>query len=431
MRCLFFSSWFSPPEGDFFSWLSYNAEMKTFDEAYLTIMEAAAGFVPEGEPVPLDAAPGRFLAENLTAPEDLPMADNSAMDGYCFRRSDAVAAASESPVSLPLTTGIDAGHPLDSLPGGHAAYIATGGILPAGADTIVRIEDAELSSHGTHVLIRSLPPEGTYIRHRGRDRRAGDLVLTAGLRLTPYAVGVAASLGRTVVRVARRPRVCILVSGDEVVMPFDHPQPWQVRNTNTPILKALIRSAGGEPLDLGIVRDDLGSAEAALRRAAELGDVVVSSGGISMGRKDPFATALETVGAAVSIRGVAMKPGKPLTFGYIGKTPYFGLPGNQASSAVTAELFLRPFLARLQGSADPDHRRVHLPLSKEAANRTGRDDFQRGRLVNTASGPVAETLEKQDSHFLSSLLGADLLVRIPGERPQIKAGELVECRFIG
>lgn len=405
--------------------------MKTFDEAYATIMEAAAGSVLENEPVSLDAAPGRILAENIAAPEDLPMADNSAMDGYCFRRSDAVAATSGAPVSLPLTTGIDAGHPLEALPEGHAAYIATGGVLPAGADTIIRIEDAELSSPGTHLLVRSLPPEGTYIRRRGRDRRAGDIVLAAGVRFTPYAVGIAASLGRTVVRMARRPRVCVLVSGDEVVMPFEHPLPWQVRNTNTPILKALIRSAGGEPLDLGIIRDDPGSAEAALRRAAELGDIVVSSGGISMGRKDPFAAALDIIGAAVSVRGIAMKPGKPLTFGSIGKTPYFGLPGNQASSAVTAELFLRPFLARMQGSADPDHRCVLLPLTKDATNRTGRDDFQRGRLVGTASGPAAETLEKQDSHFLSSLLGSDLLVRIPGDRPQIRAGELVECRFIG
>ncbi|HQG30103.1 MAG TPA: molybdopterin molybdenumtransferase MoeA, partial [Candidatus Ozemobacteraceae bacterium] len=134
--------------------------MKTFDEAYATIMEVAAGSVPESEPVPLDAVPGRILAENLAAPEDLPMADNSAMDGYCFRRSDAVAASSGTPVSLPLASGIDAGHPLEALPEGHAAYIATGGILPVGADTIVRIEDAELPAPGTHLLVRSLPPEG-------------------------------------------------------------------------------------------------------------------------------------------------------------------------------------------------------------------------------------------------------------------------------
>lgn len=405
--------------------------MKTFDAAYATIMEAAAGTAPEHEPVPLSAALGRVLAEDLTATEDLPMADNSAMDGYCFRRSDAASATSDTPASLPLTTGIDAGHPLEGLPAGHAAYIATGGVLPAGADTILKIEDTEIPPPGTHLLVRSLPPEGTYIRRRGRDRRAGDLVMAAGERLTPYAIGVAASLGRTVVRVARRPRVCILVSGDEVVMPFEHPQPWQVRNTNTPILEALVRSAGGEPLDLGIVRDDPVSAVAALRRAAELGDVVVSSGGISMGRKDPFASAIESIGAAISIRGVAMRPGKPLTFGRIGNTPYFALPGNQASSAVTAELFLRPFLARLQGSAHPDHRLVRLPLAKDSSNRTGRDDFQRARLVDTASGPAAEPLEKQDSHFLSSLLGADLLVRHPGDRPQIRTGDLIECRFIG
>lgn len=405
--------------------------MKTFDSAYATIMEASAGLAMESESVSLDIALGRILATDLHALEDLPMADNSAMDGYCFNRADVAEVSSGNPVLLPLAPGIDAGHPLDALPAGHAAYIATGGMLPAGANTILKIEDAELPPPGTHLLVRSVPPEGTYIRRRARDRHAGDLVMNRGEPLTPFALGVAASLGQTVLRVSRRPRVCILTSGDELVMPFDKPQPWQVRNANTPILSALVRSAGGEPLDLGIVRDDPDSAIAALRQAAELGDVVVTSGGISMGRRDPFVSALDSLNILVSFRGVEMKPGKPLTFGSIDGKPYFALPGNQASSAVTAELFLRPFLARLLGSRRPDHRCVMLPLLRDSFNRSGRDDFQRARLVNTPSGLAADSLEHQDSHLLSSLLGAELLARHPADKAQLKAGDFIECRFIG
>lgn len=405
--------------------------MKTFDSAYAAIMEFSAGLAMASEAVPLDAALGRILATDLHSPEDLPMADNSAMDGYCFRRSDAAEASSGSPASLPLAPGIDAGHLLAELPPGHAAYIATGGMLPAGADTIIKIEDAEVPEPGTHLLIRNLPPEGTYIRRRGRDRHAGDLVMAAGEPLTPFALGVAASLGQTVLLVSRKPRVCILTSGDELVMPFDKPQPWQVRNANAPILAALVRSAGGEPLEMGIVRDDPDAAAAALRQASEIGDVVVTSGGISLGRRDPFAAALDSLRIPVSVRGIAMKPGKPLAFGSIDGTPYFALPGNQASSAVTAELFLRPFLARLQGSRRPDHRCAMLPLLRDSFNRSGRDDFQRARLADTGSGLAADSLEHQDSHLLSSLLGAELLVRHPADKPQLKAGELIECRFIG
>jgi len=405
--------------------------LHTFESARDLIMAAAAAHAMPPESVTLDQALGRILAADLSAPEDLPMADNSAMDGYCLRHADAAGARPDSPVTLPLVAGIDAGHPLDTLPAGHAAYIATGGMIPAGADVVLKIEDAVLTPDAGSLVVKCLPPIGTFIRRRGRDRRKGDLVLFRGEPLTPFALGVAASLGRMAVEVARRPRVCLLTSGDEVVMPFEIPKPWQVRNSNATILQAFIRSAGGEPLDLGIVRDDPEAAIAALGEAARLGDVIVTSGGISMGRCDPFVTALERMNATLDVRGVLMKPGKPLTFGRIQGRPYFGLPGNQASSAVTAELFLRPFLARLCGSLRPDHRLAMLPVTRELQNRAGRDDFLRARLVQTASGPAAEPLGHQDSHLLSSLLGADLLARHPVDRPQLAAGDLVECRFIG
>ncbi|HOY67626.1 MAG TPA: molybdopterin molybdotransferase MoeA [Candidatus Ozemobacteraceae bacterium] len=405
--------------------------LHTFETTRDLIMAAAATHAMPPESIPLDQALGRILAADLSASEDLPMADNSAMDGYCLRHADAAGARPDAPVTLPLVAGIDAGHPLETLPEGHAAYIATGGMIPAGADVVLKIEDATLTPDTGNLVVKSLPPVGTFIRRRGRDRRRGDLVLSRGEPLTPFALGVAASLGRMAVEVARRPRVCILTSGDEVVMPFETPKPWQVRNSNATILQAFVRSAGGEPLDLGIVRDDPEAAIAALGEAARLGDVIVTSGGISMGRCDPFVTALERMNAPLDVRGVLMKPGKPLTFGRIHGKPYFGLPGNQASSAVTAELFLRPFLARLCGSLRPDHRLAMLPLTRELQNRTGRDDFLRARLVSTATGPAAEPLGHQDSHLLSSLLGADLLARHPVDRPLLAAGDLVECRFIG
>jgi molybdopterin molybdotransferase len=218
----------------------------TYDDAYRRIMETAAARPMPAEGAPLADLPGRVLAEDLHAPTDIPAAANSAMDGYCVRHADIAAATATAPAILPVAGHIDAGHPLPALPAGHAAYIATGGLLPEGADTVVKLEDTERLEAPERVVIRSAPPLGTYIRKRGKDMQAGALVLGQGQVLGPFEVGIVAALGRMGVQVRRRPRVALLTSGDELVMPFDDPQPWQVRNANSPLLAAAIRQAGGE-----------------------------------------------------------------------------------------------------------------------------------------------------------------------------------------
>ncbi len=404
--------------------------LPTYDDAFRLIMEAAAGCLLPVEGAPLADLLGRVLAEDLHAPTDIPAAANSAMDGYCLRHAEIASATAAAPITLPVAGHIDAGHPLAGLPAGHAAYIATGGLLPDGADTVVKLEDVELLDAPERIAIRSAPPPGTYIRRRGKDMQAGALVLGQGQTLGPFEIGIVASLGRMGVRVRQRPRVALLTSGDELVMPFDEPQPWQVRNANSTLLAAAIRDLGGEPLDLGIVRDDPARAAAALERAAELGDVVITSGGISLGRRDPFTAALQALQVRPLVHGVAIKPGKPLFFGFLGGKPVFGLPGNQASTAVTFHLFARPFLARMQGRRTPDLSAIVLPLGKAIDNRTGRDHFLRGSIVTNGSSSCAEPFPHQDSHLITSLSGAEILIRHPAGTPVLVAGSPVTCLLI-
>lgn len=403
----------------------------TFDEAYQAIMGLAAGFLLTAEGCPLNELGGRVLAEDLLAPSDIPLADNSAMDGYCFRHSEIAGATVESPVALPVDGQIDAGHPIPGLTVGHAAYIATGGLLPSGADTIVKIEDIEVLNDGKskRVVVRSAPPLGTFIRSRGKDMKTGELVLPHGELLGAFEVGVVAAIGRMGARARRKPRVAILTSGDELVMPFDDPEPWQVRNANTSLLAAQIKELGGEPIDLGIVRDSTEQAAKVLDQASDLADLVITSGGVSMGRHDPFIAAFQTLCVRTVVHGVAIKPGKPLFFGILNDKPLFGLPGNQASTAVTFQLFVRPFLARLQGNRNPDHPKLVLPLSNPSANSSGRDHFLRGAIV-TDTTSRAEAFPKQDSHFLSSLAGARILIRHPADRPRLAAGDPATCFLI-
>lgn len=403
----------------------------SFDQAEKVIFPEASAFRMSAEGVPLDSLLGRVLAADLKAPSDQPAADNSAMDGYAVRHADVAAASAENPVSLLVAGEALAGHPCERLPDGHAVYITTGGLIPPGADTVVKIEDVTVSADRRQMSVVSAPPLGTYIRRQGKDMRAGQVVLEAGSRLEPFLVGIVASLGHCAVSVTRRPRVAVLTSGDEVVMPFEIPEPWQVRNANAPTLSAQIHEAGGIPLDLGIVRDRTARAVEMLLEAASQADLVVTCGGVSMGEKDPFIAAFKQLGVKTLVHGVAMKPGKPLFFGLLNGKPLFGLPGNQASCAVTCELFVRPFLRRMLGDRRPDRTRLWLPLSTGMANRTGRDHFMRGRISGTPEGTVAEVLAHQDSHLLSSLIGIDLLVRHPGTMPQLAAGERLECRLIG
>ncbi len=401
--------------------------LESFDEARVSVFHESRKFLMDGEGCPLDDCAGRILAEPISAPHDLPLADNSSMDGFCLRCSDVGSASPETPIVLPISSHIDAGTPPGFLEPRKAAYIATGGLLPEGANAVLKLEDSIVSRDGKHLTVTRPLPSGSFVRPRGRDARAGTPVLEPGTRLTTFELGLLASFGRVAVRVSRKPRVALVTSGNELLMPFENPQPWQIRNSNSTILSSQIIEAGGNPIDLGIVRDDIGNALESLEKAASLGDIIVTSGGISMGRKDPFIAALHQAKSRTLVSGVAMKPGKPFYFGFFKGVPIFGLPGNPASSAVTFELFVRPFLGRILRRLDPDRNSIHLPLSATTANPSPRDIFFRARIRSIDGRTVAEVLEKQESHMLSSLLGADLLIRHRAGEPYLRKGRTVEC----
>ncbi|MFZ2960076.1 MAG: gephyrin-like molybdotransferase Glp [Candidatus Ozemobacteraceae bacterium] len=404
----------------------------SFDDAFERLISEAPHHRTLTEGVPLPSARNRVLAKDLAAPSDQPACDNSAMDGYCIRHADAASATPEEPVTLPIVGEALAGSPLLVLSPGNAAYITTGGMIPQGGDTVVKIEDVNVAPDKSTVTFSSIPPIGTYIRRKGKDMRTGDLVLPSGELLAPFAIGTAASLGRMVVPVARKPRIAIMTSGDEVVMPFEQPQPWQVRNANTYALSAQIEEAGGIPVDYGIVRDQPEQAVAALREAVAVCDAIVTSGGVSMGEKDPFIAAFRLLGVDIRVHGVAIKPGKPFFFGLFEGKPLFGLPGNQASCVVTFEIFVRPFLRRMLGDRRPDRPMMWLPADRILTNRTGRDHFLRARIVpdpKRNGQSMAAVLPQQDSHLLTSLVGTNLLVRHSGSQEIADTDVLFECRL--
>jgi molybdopterin molybdotransferase len=402
----------------------------SFDQALAAVLAevpSQAGRIPET--VSAADALGRVLAEDLRAEKSLPECDTSAMDGYCVRHQDIAAATETAPVSLEIAGEIFAGHPLPSLPSGASFYITTGGMIPEEADTVIKIEDVTVT--GNRVTVVSAPPKGCYVRPRGREMRKGDVVLSAGEVLTPSRLGVLATLGRTRARVSRKPRVAIFTSGDEVLMAFEDPKPWQVRNSNSPCLCAQVTSAGGYPVDYGIIRDEDPDVPGKIRRALEDCDVCITSGGISMGTKDPFVAAFTAMGVHKKVHGVAIKPGKPFFFALEQGKPVFGLPGNQASGAVTFELFVRPYLMRWQGRQQPDRDILMLPLVTPSRNTTGRDHFMRGFLRVTDGMAKAEPFSRQDSHLISSISGAQLLLRHCPQPECLQAGDAVECRLIG
>jgi len=402
----------------------------SFDEALGKVLAESSRHILDSEGCEVSESLNRVLREDVYAPSDVPQADNSAMDGYCVKHSDVASAKPDKPIQLPICGYIDAGHPLESLSAGSAAYIATGGMLPAGADCVIKIEDIEKSHTGNEILVKSAPPLGTYIRLKGKDFKKGEKVVSSGEVISPFLMGVLASQGLPTFRVSRRPRVAVITSGDEIVMPFEDPKPWQVRNANSYILSGQIAQAGGIPMDFGIMPDDPKQAEKAIQRALQLCDLVVTSGGISMGNRDPFIAALRNLNAEEIVHEVAIKPGKPFYFGTLDGKPIFGLPGNQASSAVTFELFVRPFLTRIQSWKNPDRLSIWLPLKEASVNKTDRDHFARARIVSKSGRTYAEPLENQASHMLTSLIGVQLLVRHAARIPRLDAEQIVECKLI-
>ena len=341
--------------------------MRPLDEVRAEILDAVAPLPPVRMPI-RDVA-GLVLAEAVAAREDVPPFANTAMDGYAVRAADTAAANDDDPVTLDVVGDLPAGYaPGASVGPGEAVRIMTGAPIPDGADAIVPVEQTSRDC-ATRVQIHRAATAGAHIRDAGGDVAAGDAVFAPGDVLNPAAVGVLASLGVTDVLVHARPRVAVLATGDELVDGDAPLAPGQIRNSNGPMLRALVAEAGCEVVDLGIARDDEAALEALLLEAAAGCDAIITSGGVSVGDYDVVKAVLSRIGALVWSQ-VAIKPAKPLAFGVIGTTPIVGLPGNPVSSHVSFELFARPALRRMAGHEHLDRPVVTAPRLDRGASPT-------------------------------------------------------------
>ena len=363
---------------------------------------------------------GRVLARSVSSAIDVPPADNTSMDGYALRCADLPAAGTVLPISQRIPAGV-VGAPL--LPG-SAARVFTGAQLPPGADAVVMQEQCEALEEG--VKINAVPAPGQWIRRCGEDVRTGDVVLPAGTRLTPQAVGLAASVGAAQLNVTRRPRVALFSTGDELVMPGEPLKPGAIYNSNRFTLRALIHALGCDCIDLGIVPDQLDATRAALRQAALGADLIVTSGGVSVGEEDHLRPAVQAEGR-IELWQVAIKPGKPFAFGDVrredGSAAHFvGLPGNPVSSFVTFLLLGRPLLLRLQGVANVEPKPTRLRADFDWPRVDKRREFLRVRR-NEAGG--LDLFANQSSGVLTSAVWGDGLVDNPGGQA-IRRGDSVD-----
>lgn len=373
------------------------------------------------EQVSIAAAVGRVLAEDLIARVTKPPADVSAMDGYAVRAVD----VSRVPVTLAVVAELAAGAPGTATIGaGEAARIFTGAPLPAGADTIVIQENT--TAEAGRVTVREGAAAGRYVRKAGLDFSAGTVGLPAGLRLAPRHVALAAAMNRPWLRVYRRPLVAILSTGDEIVGPGEPVGPNQVVSANAMALSAFVTADGGVPIDLGIAPD---RAEALRDGAAQArgADLIVTTGGASVGDHDLVRSALGAAGLEVDFWQIAVRPGKPLIHGRLGSIPMLGLPGNPVSSLVCAQLFLRPLMAAMHGIriGRPHTETARLGAGLDANDR--REDYLRATLARDSHGRLVATPHPvQDSSMLAALARSDgLIVRAP-HAPAIGAGSEVD-----
>jgi molybdopterin molybdotransferase len=391
----------------------------TVEEALARILDRVA---PLGaEQVLLDEAAGRVLAETVVAERQLPPWDNSAMDGFAVR-----AAEVRPGESLPIASTVAAGHAPAPLPVAAVARIMTGAPVPAGADAIVMREDAEESVEDGRAVVRFRisPAPGAHVRRAGEDVAAGAPVLAAGARLRAGEVGLLAALGRTIVRVHRRPRVALLSTGDELVDADRAPGPGQIVGSNAWALAAQCREAGALPTVLPIARDDRAAIRDALAEALTA-DAVLSSGGVSVGDFDFVRDALSDLGVIEHFWKVAMKPGKPLTFGTRDARPVFGLPGNPASSMVSFELFVRPALRRMLGHAEVLRPRAPVLLDEGYAHEGRRRHYLRGEVRRDGALLRARRPGRQGSGMLRSMVGVNALLEIPEDAGVLAAGASV------
>ena len=392
----------------------------------LSVEEATARILAAFAPLPAETvsiadALGRVLAEDVIARVTQPPADLSAMDGYAVRAADVATV----PVTLRQIGVAPAGGAFaGTVEAGQCVRIFTGGPVPHGADAIVIQED--VTAAGDQITIKESAPCGRYVRPAGLDFRAGDVGIKAGRVIGVRDVALAASMNHPWLRVRRRPRIAILATGDEVVLPGEPIGPNQIVSSNGLALAAMVTSSGGEAIQLGVAPDSVDALQE-LTAGARNADLLVTSGGVSVGEHDLVRSALGAKGLAIDFWQIAMRPGKPLMFGRITDTPVLGLPGNPVSSLVCATLFLRPALAKMLGRAETGPVSKPAILGRDLGANDKRQDYLRATLSADGQGRlVATPFERQDSSMVATLARADcLIVRVPNA-PPARAGAPVQ-----
>jgi len=381
----------------------------------------SGAFAPlPAETVALSEALGRTLAEDVAARVTQPPQDVSAMDGYAVRAAD----VADVPVRLSVVGRVPAGGAYEGALGpGQAVRIFTGATVPAGADAIVIQENTETA--GDDVLIKESVPPGRFVRPAGLDFRAGEVGLPAGRLLSARDIGLAAAMNRPWLSVRRRPRIALLGTGDEVVLPGEAPGPNQIVGSNSFSLAAFVTACGGVPVNLGVVPDDADALATGVARA-QGADLLVTTGGVSVGEHDLVRDVLGERGLKLDFWRIAMRPGKPLLFGEVGSLPVLGLPGNPVSTVVCAAVFLRPAMAVMLGRPEPETALDSAVLAGDLPANDRRQDYLRAELrIDAAGRRVAAPFSRQDSSMLAMLARADCLIVRPPFAAPAEAGTTV------
>ena len=400
---------------------AFDSPVMGVDDA-LSVITSGLTPVEGTESVALSAADGRILAVDVIAPIDIPSFMNSAVDGYAVRGEEIPSNAARAfTVQDRVAAG---GSAREAIRPSHAIRIFTGAPMPDGADTVYMQEDAELTEDG-FVLLPSGLARGANVRLAGEDIAQGSSALLNGQRLRPQDVALAAALGLTSLTVRRRPRVTIFSTGNEVVTPGEKRNPAQLFDSNSAMLSAMLRRLGCDVMDLGILRDDRTALAAALKQAAQDCDLILTTGGVSAGEEDHVRAAIETIGSLVLWR-MAIKPGRPVTMGVIGGTPFIGLPGNPVAGFVTFTHVARPAVLTLAGTTPTKLVPLRVRAQFDYRKKTGRREYVRATLKQGADG-IFEAIKfpRDGAGLLSSLVSTDGLVELEENATSVEPGEML------